>query len=74
VSVCLPFTGSGSYRVIFNASPVGGSFARGSGAPVCEAVMLSATVNDTMGIPNPLGVSETAGSYSNWMLLIQKIA
>lgn len=74
VAVCVPFTGSGSYRVIFNASPVGGSFAGGSDAPACETVVLTAAPGDVMGIQNPNGTSETAGGFSNWMLLVQQIS
>jgi hypothetical protein len=74
VSVCVPFTGQGFYRVIFNATPVGGSLAGGSDAPVCETVVVVASADDTMGIQNPQGTSEIAGGYLNWMLLIQKIS
>jgi hypothetical protein len=79
VTVCVPFLSLGpvfSYRVVFDASPVAGSTA-GSGseqAPVCETVVLTAAVNDTMGIQNPNSTSEFAGVYSDWQLLIQKIS
>lgn len=75
VAVCVPFNGSGSYRVIFNAAPVGGSTVGGSGAPVCETVVLTAQAGDNFGIQNPSGVSsDTAGGFSDWTLLIQKIS
>jgi hypothetical protein len=35
---------------------------------------VTAAADDTLGIQNPQGVTETAGSYSNWMLLIQKVS
>jgi hypothetical protein len=41
---------------------------------VCETVVLTAAVNDTMGIQNPNGFAESVGSFSNSQLLIQKIS
>jgi hypothetical protein len=41
---------------------------------VCETVVLTAAVDDTMGIQNPNSTSEFAGVYSDWQLLIQKIS
>jgi hypothetical protein len=45
-----------------------------SGSAVCETVVLTAAVNDTMGIQNPNGFAESVGSFSNSQLLIQKIS
>jgi collagen triple helix repeat protein len=80
VTICVPFQALGpvfSYRVVLDSSPVAGSTA-GSGseqAPVCETVVLTAAVSDTLGIQNPSGsTTDFVGVYSTWQLLIQKIS
>jgi hypothetical protein len=74
VMACVPFTGSGDYRVIFNASPVSGSTVGGSGAPVCETVVVTADGGEVMGIQNPGSLVETVSGSSDRMLVIQRIS